>query len=129
MAAKTLYLETALLNHVLRGIPFAEPSAIYVALYTVAPTSAGGGTEVVGGSYVRQLVTFGAPNGSGVSANTGTITFPVATGAWGSIVAVAFLDAISSGNMLYQGAVVTPKTVGVGDDIGFGVGVLTIGES
>lgn len=129
MAAKTLYLSTALLNHVARGIPFAMPAAMYVALYTVAPTSAGGGTEVVGGSYARQLVAFGAPNGSGVSANTGTITFPVAGASWGTIVAVAFLDAVTTGNMLYQGAVVTPKTVGVGDDIGFGAGILTIGES
>lgn len=128
MAAKTTYLETQLLNLVLRNIPFVPPTTVYVGLFTVAPTSGGGGTEVSDPSYARQPVVFGVPSG-GVSANTGVITFPVATVAQGTIVAVAYFDALSGGNMLYQGAVTLSKTVGVGDDVSFAIGVLTIGEN
>lgn len=128
MAAKTTYLETQLLNLVLRNIPFVPPTTVYLGLFTVAPTAGGGGTEVSDPSYARQPIVFGAPSG-GVSSNTGVITFPVATVAQGTIVAVAYFDALSGGNMLYQGAVTLSKTVGIGDDVSFAIGVLTIGEN
>lgn len=32
----------------------------YVALYTVPPTKAGGGTELTGGGYARQAITLGS---------------------------------------------------------------------
>ena len=53
------YLEEALMKLLFRNTALSCPANIYVALYTVAPTDAGGGTEVptVGGSlYVRQAV-------------------------------------------------------------------------
>lgn len=129
MAAKTLYLATALLNHTARGIVYTPPSQLYLGLFTTAPTFTGGGVEVSGGSYARQAVTFGVPDNSGVSANNGSITFPTATGVWGTVVAVAYFDSLSGGNMLYQGVVSTSKTVGIGDTANFAVGALTIGES
>ena len=128
MSAKTTYLETQLLNAVLRGIPYVPPSTVYLGLFTVAPSPAGGGTEVVDPAYARQPVTFSAP-ASGICSNTGVITFPVATVSQGTIVAVAYFDALTGGNMLYQGAVTTVKTVGIGDDVSFAIGVLNIGES
>lgn len=128
MTAKTDFLEDALLNHVLRHVPFTSPTTIYLALYTVAPSDAGGGTEVTGGSYARQSVTFSAPSGGSV-ANSGTITFPQATGSWGTIVAVALLDASTAGNMLYYGALAVSKTVGTGDQVSFAPGTLTASEA
>jgi len=49
MASISDYYENKIIDHMLRGQAFTPPSTIYLALYTVAPTDAGGGTEVSGG--------------------------------------------------------------------------------
>jgi len=127
--AKTDYLEDALLNHVLRNTSYTSPATVYVALYTVAPTDVGGGTEVSGFGYARQAVTFAAPV-SGTCANSGAVTFPQASGgAWGTIVAMGIFDAATSGNLLYYGNLTTAKVVGDGDQISFPNGSLTVSET
>jgi len=123
---KSDYLANQILNGWLRGITPTLPSALYVALYTVEPTSAGGGVEVVGGAYQRQTVVFGAPSGKMV-ANTGAINFPTPTSAWGSVVAVGIFDALTAGNMLYFKAVQTTKNVDT-KPVYFPVGYLTVQE-
>ncbi len=125
---KTTYLDDNVLNVALRNIPFTPPTVIYVALYTVAPGVGGGGTEVVGGAYGRQTATFTAPI-SGVVSNTTDILFPVATLAWGTIVAFALLDASSGGNMLYFGNLSTPRIVLVSDQVRFPAGQLVVQET
>lgn len=57
----------------LRGTAFSVDE-LEVALYTVAPTRAGGGVEVVGGSYAAQPFTLEAP-ASGASENEAQIPF------------------------------------------------------
>jgi len=128
MDAKSNYLEDALLNHVLRNVTFTSPASVYLALYTVAPTDVGGGTEVTGGSYVRQLITFGAPV-SGVVSNSGSITFPTATADWGTIVAVGIFDASVAGNLLYYGNLTASKTILTSDQISFPNAALTVAET
>ena len=55
------YLENALLDHtLLGGGALAQPANIYIALYTTDPTDADAGTEVSGGSYAREIITFSA---------------------------------------------------------------------
>lgn len=92
----------------------------YIALYTVAPTDAGGGTEVSGGSYARQDSSgkWGAPAGGAV-ANNAEIAFPQASGDWGTVVAFAILDAVSGGNFLYWADLTASKTVNNGDTFKF----------
>jgi hypothetical protein len=124
---KSDYLKAATLNAWLRGVSPTLPSAWYLALYTVAPTSAGGGTELSGGSYVREAVTFGAPS-SGIVANAGAINFPSPTAAWGTLVAVAVFDAPTGGNMLYFGNLSAAKAVDVADPVFFPIGYFTIQE-
>ena len=126
--AKTNYLEDALLNHVLRHVAFTSPTTIYVALYTVMPTDVGGGTEVSGGSYVRQAVTFSAP-ASGTCASFGAVTFPEATLPWGEILGMGLFDDVSAGELLYYGLLATSKIVGTGDQIAFASGALTVSET
>lgn len=125
--SKTNYLEAQLLNHVLRATPYSSPSAVYVALFTVAPTESGGGTEVSGGSYVRQPVTFTSPAPDTVS-NTADVTFPIATADWGDIEAFALLDQPSSGNMLYFADLTAPKTINTSDQFRFPAGQLVVQE-
>lgn len=130
--SKSDYLENKLLDHVLGGAIYTRPVTVYVALYTVAPTDAGGGTEVSGGSYARVAVTNNAtkwPAASGGAKSNGQeITFPTATASWGEAVAFAILDAASAGNFMYWGDLTTPKTIGNGDTAKFGVGDLDITE-
>jgi len=125
--SKTNYLEANILNHVLRATAYSSPSAVYVALFTVAPTESGGGTEVSGGSYARQTVTFSAPAPDSVS-NTADVTFPVATAAWGDIVAFAIMDQPSGGNMLYFANLTAPRTIGISDQFRFPAGQLVVTE-
>lgn len=119
MAALSDYLEAALLNEVLRNTGYTPAATVYLALFTDATTDAGGGTEVTGGSYARQAVTFGAPSG-GVCSNTGAIAFasmPAAT-----VTHAAIMDASTAGNMLFHGALTASKTVGAGDTLTFAIG-------
>ena len=103
------YLENAVLLHVTKGAALSQPTHLYLALYTVAPTDAGGGTEVPNtNGYVRQIVDAWTVSGSNPTQaqNTNLITFPTATPAgWGTIVAWGLLDALASGagNLFFWG--------------------------
>ena len=81
MAEISNYLENALINGTLRATTFTAPTTVYISLHTADPTDAGSGTEVSGGSYIRQSATFAAPS-SGASASNADVTFPQATGTW-----------------------------------------------
>lgn len=125
---KTYYLDNNFLNLALRAIPFTPPATVYTALYTVSPTVNSAGTEVAGNAYGRQIATFSAPvNGQTVSA--ADVTFPIATGSWGTIVAFALLDASSGGNMLYFGNLSTPRLVLASDQVRFPAGQLICQET
>jgi hypothetical protein len=123
--AMTIYLENALLDHVLRNTPMASPTAVYVALFTVSPGESGGGTEVSGGGYARQQAVFSTPSNGQVS-NSADIVFPVATADWGTIPYFAIFDAVSGGNMLLYGAFASSKIVQTGDQLIIRQGNLTI---
>ena len=86
----TNYLENKLIDHFLGTTSYTMPAAVYIGLFTVAPTDAGGGTEVTGGSYARQAATFSAAS-SGATSNDTNIDFtgmPAAT-----TVAIGIFDA------------------------------------
>ena len=122
--SKSHYLELELLNAVLRGAAFTPPAAVYVALFTAAPTDAGGGTEVTGGAYARTAATFAAAVSGGASsgstiANSADVVFPTATAAWGTVVAVGIYDAASAGNLLYFGNLTTSQAVATGNQFRF----------
>lgn len=130
MAGKTTFLSDALLNHVLRATDYAEPTTVYAGLFTAAPTDAGGGTEVSGNAYARQAITFGAPaagTGRRVT-NSADVTFPVASGSWGSVTHMGIFDALTTGNLLYWAAVTTAKTIALNDQARFPSGQLIVDE-
>jgi len=130
--SKSDYLENEILDHILGGADYARPATVYIALYTVAPTDAGGGTEVTGGSYARVAVTNNATNwpaASGGAKSNGTdITFAEATASWGTVVAFGILDAVTAGNFLYWADLTANKTIDSGDTAKFAVGDLDITE-
>jgi len=119
------YLENAIVNATLRNTSYTSPAAVYVALFTTDPTDAGSGTEVSGGSYARQAATFGAPS-NGASTTSADISFPQATGSWGTVTHFGVYDASSSGNLLYHGALTVSKTIETGDIFKIASGSLTV---
>ncbi len=127
MSGKTNYLETNLLNHVLRNTAFSSPTTIYVGLFTVTPDETGGGTEVTGGAYARQSVTFTAPAPDSCS-NNADVTFPTATGDWGTVVAFALFDQSSGGNMLYFTTLTASREILTGDQFRFPTNQLVVQE-
>jgi len=125
MAEMSNYLENALINATLRNTSYTSPSVVYVGLYTSDPTDADTGTEVTGGSYARQSVTFGAPS-NGVSTNSAAIEFPQATASWGTVGWIGIEDAVSGGNLLYHTALDTSKTIENGDIFKIAIGSLSV---
>ena len=123
--AMTDYLENALISEVLRGVNFASPSTVYVALFTSATTDAGGGTEVSGGSYSRKSAVFSSPS-NGVTSNSSQIVFTTATASWGTVTHFAIYDASSGGNMLLHGALDNSKAIDTDDSLVFEAGNLSV---
>mgnify|MGYP001563208888 CR=1 FL=1 len=130
--SKSDFLELELLDHVLGNAAYTAPVTVYVALYTVAPSDTGGGTEVTGGAYARVAVTNNATNwpaaAAGAKSNGTAITFPTATANWGTVVAFAILDAASAGNFLYWADLTINRVVNSGDTPSFAVGELDVTE-
>jgi hypothetical protein len=91
----------------------ARPTAWYLALYTVAPTDTGGGTEVSGTAYVRKAATFTVSGNT--ASNSAAVEWPTAGGSWGTVVAVGVFDALSGGNLIAYGNLTTSKTIDTGD--------------
>ena len=117
------YLEDKLLDHFLGTTAYTMPTTVYVALYTVVPTDAGGGTQVTGGSYARQTAAFSAA-ASGTTSNTANIDFagmPAAT-----TVAIGVFDALTAGNLLLWGTLTANKTTDAGDTLRIATGDLDI---
>tara|TARA_R100001594_G_scaffold77656_2_gene112240 strand:+ start:1402 stop:1887 length:486 start_codon:yes stop_codon:yes gene_type:complete len=130
------------------GAGYQPPATVYVALFSNsgggAATALESGTnstsgtgnwgyyEINNGSYARQSVTFAAAS-SGSCASNATVTFPVATanyntaGSQGATVThLAIMDASTSGNLLFYGALTTSKTVSSGDQFTISSGNLTV---
>lgn len=107
MASASNFLEEAILNYFFRNQSVAQPTQIYLALYINDPTDADTGTEVSGGAYVRQQVTFGAPTQTGdkgVIANNQKVEFPIASTDWGQISHWGIRTAQTGGNLLCKGS-------------------------
>jgi hypothetical protein len=124
MAAMSNYLETALVNAVLRNTSYTSPTTVYVGLFTSDPTDAGSGTEVSGGSYTRKAMAFSSPS-NGATSNSSAVEFDQATASWGTVTHFGLFDASSSGNLLLHGALTTSKTIDSGDVFKFATSALT----
>lgn len=121
MAAMTDYLEGELRKHIFRTASFTKPTVLAVALFTSAPSDAGGGTEVSGGSYARATLNPSDANwnadgsDAGHVSNAAAIIFPAPTGNWGTVTHFGIFDAEALGNMLFHGALDDPRTINSGD--------------
>lgn len=121
--AKSNWAENAVLDWLLGGSNPTRPTTRYVTVFTAAPTDVGGGTEL---GVTRQAATFSAA-ASGTTSNTNTVTF--ASVPAGVVTHFGVFDASTSGNLLYYGALTTPRTAQAGDSIVLPIGELDISEN
>lgn len=126
------YLQQAMVNAIQRGTSYTAPSTVYAALHTGDPGS-GGANEVSGGGYTRSAITANTSQfntatagGTTTSKNVNAITFPTATGSWGTVTYASLWDTSSGGNMLYYAALTTSKTVTTDDIVSFDALLFTV---
>lgn len=120
MSAISDYAEKAMLDWVLLGATPTRPSAIYLALFTAAPSDSGGGTEVTGFGYARQAVTFNAASSPGGTADNSTApSFTASGGNFGTVTHLGLFDAVSGGNLLWHGALTSSRIINDGDTLTF----------
>lgn len=110
--------ETHVLQYLFTNTSLTRPGAstLYVALTTSDPTDTALGTEVSGGGYSRQAVTF-TVSGNNAS-NTSAIEFPEATASYGTVVAVMVMTTASGGtaaNMVAHAQLTVDKAIASGD--------------
>ena len=118
----TNYLRTSVGNHVLTNTAWTSPTTVYCALFTDAPDETGGGTEVTGGSYSREAITWTETSTDGEFENN-SISFtdmPEAT-----VVAIGVYDADTAGNLLYF-ETFSPVSVAATETYPVNAGVMTI---
>lgn len=124
------YVENKILDHVLGATVFTAPATVYIALFTTAPSDSGGGVEVSGNGYQRVAVANNTTNwpaaSGGQKSNGQAITFPVATGSWGTVVAAGVFDAASGGNLLVWSLLGTAKAISAGQAPQFPAGAIVV---
>lgn len=138
MSAMSDFLEDKIRGYIFRSGTFTQPTTLAVALITAATADADTGAssnEVANSnSYARTANNAGTGNWSapdttgGLTDNVGAITFPTATGSWGTVTNIRVVDSTTygSGNCLLHGALTASKTVGNGDVFKFNAGDLDI---
>lgn len=106
------------------------PATVYLACFTTATTDGGGGTEVVGGGYARIAIpnddTWWNAAAAGAKSNKLDLLFAVASASWGTVTHVAIVDGAAGTTFIIHGALTTPRTVGVGEQLRFNAGALNL---
>ncbi len=128
------YSEDMILDHIVGKTSFTMPTTVAVSLCTADPTDAGTGAsqnEVSNtNSYARTDTAPGdwAAASGGAISNGNDITFPEASGSWGTVSHFALNDSASygAGNMLAHSILGASKAIGNGDTPKFAAGDLDI---
>lgn len=127
----TDYLENKVMNHVFGIAAYTAPAKMYLGLSTSTVIDVGTGiTEPSGNAYARVEIANTTANWNtsttGVITNKNIISFPEASGAWGTVTYSFVSDAPSGGNILFYGSLQTPKAVTAGDTVAVKVRDLSI---
>lgn len=119
-------IENQLLDALVGTAAYTVTTPIKLALMTANGTDSSAGTEVTGGSYARQTITFGSA-ASGQIANSAEINFtgmPAAT-----VVGIEIYDSAGTPKRLAYGALTANKTTASGDTLQFAASSITLSLS
>jgi len=98
----------------------------FVSLHTADPGNTGA-SEVSGGAYARQSVTFVQTGANPtVAANNAVVEFPVATANWGTLTHFGVWSAATGGTYLGGDELETAKAINVDDVARFLAGYLQV---
>jgi hypothetical protein len=131
MAGMSKYLALALFNMSLNPVrsSYTPPDGLWVALHTAPPSDSTYGHEATFGGYARQSVnsltatTLPETAGGDVNisvTNGSAIVFPASTSETGQTIthwAIWDSQTVGDGNILYSGALVSPRLVVQGDSV------------
>lgn len=115
--------EDGLLDHLVGNATFTVTTPLELALMTSNGNDSTPGTEVTGGSYARQTITFNSASGGSVD-NTAIINFtgmPACT-----VVGIEVYDSTGTPQRLFYGALTANKTVASGDTVQFAAGSIVL---
>lgn len=127
----TYYQSNRILDKDFGATNYTVPSTLYFGLSTTTINNDGtGATEPSGGSYARASLTntksqWGNAS-SGSLSNTVQVSFAESTASWGTITYVFISDALTSGNMLYFGALSPSRVVQSGTVVYFAIGAIVV---
>ena len=116
-------IENQLLDALVGTAAYTVTGPIKLALVTANGNDASAGTEVTGGSYARQTITFTTASGGEIE-NNAAISFtgmPAVT-----VVGIEFYDSAGSPKRLAYGALTTSRTVTAGDTVQFASSAITL---
>lgn len=125
LAVKSTYLKQAVIKAALGEATFPTITNTYLALYQTNPTVDDVGSELSGGSYARQQLSFANAVGGAKESNTSEnfTNLPASTVTYWGI-----RDASSGGNLLYFGAFDLPIQLDAGNSLPIASGDIVIGE-
>ena len=116
-------IENQLLDALVGTSTYSVTGTIKLRLMTANGSDASAGTEVTGGSYVAQTITFTTATSGAIENNT-AISFtgmPAVT-----VVGIEIYDSAGSPKRLLYGALTSPRTVTAGDTVQFASGAIDI---
>ena len=130
------YLESGLLNMLLRDGTFSKPATVAIALCTAVPYEYQNGATIPElpntGGYARKINcsgdAFWNQNVHGSGSNIAETLWANASANWGYVSGVALVDSATygAGNVLFYGALNNPRIVLNGDAFKFNAGSLTV---
>ena len=118
MADLSTYTKNKIFDLLFNNTTFTAVANLYIGLFTVAPTDAGGGTEV-SDIAPRIALSMGAPT-DGAGSNDGELLWAAAVSGY-TAVAVGVFDASSAGNLLAWKSLGS-EVVGVGVKFRYPIG-------
>jgi hypothetical protein len=117
----------AILDELYGAVALAAPADYWIALSTTTPTDTGGNfTEPVGNAYARVQKTNNATNWPAASAadptvksNGNAVTFPAATGSWGTVTHAGWYTVATVGTPVDWAALTASQAIGTGATASF----------
>lgn len=117
-------VENAVLDALVGTATFtAVTTPMKVRLMTANGSDSAAGTEVTGGTYIPQTVTFAAAS-AGSCATSGALNFTLMPAC--TVVGVEIWDSTGTPRRMWYGALTASKTVGAGDTFQIPSGQLTL---
>jgi len=124
MTGASDFTEAEMLDNYLAATAPTTPSTVYVGLHTTSVGDDDSGTECSGNGYARVAAAF--TRTLNVASNSGLISFPQATGTWGTVTHFGIYDQLTGGNLLFWGTLDNSKLISVDDVPKYQAGELTV---